>query len=134
MTGLESIDHVILLMLENRWFDQLLGYLYPRSDDFHGLDGTESNRDAAGYAVSVFPITPEHQNTYYYPLPNPAEGFTATNEQLFSSATAPDGGTAANDGGRYAVSWRHVKGSRLRGRSACAGVSGQQCRACGCHG
>jgi phospholipase C len=98
MAGLESIDHVILLMLENRSFDHLLGYLYPRSGDFDGLDGTESNRDLAGTAVSVYPITPEHENAYYYPLANPAEGFVATNEQLFSSATAPADGKAANDG------------------------------------
>jgi phospholipase C len=98
MAGPESIDHVILLMLENRSFDHLLGYLYPRSGDFDGLDGTESNRDLAGTAVSVYPITPEHQNAYYYPLANPAEGFAATNEQLFSSAAAPADGKAANDG------------------------------------
>ena len=98
MTGLEAIDHVILLMLENRSFDHLLGYLYPRSDAFDGLDGTESNRDPAGTAVSVYPITPENENAYYYPLANPTEGFVATNEQLFSSATAPADGKAANDG------------------------------------
>jgi phospholipase C len=98
MAGLESIDHVVLLMLENRSFDHLLGYLYPKSGDFDGLDGTESNRDSAGYAVSVFPITPGNQNAYYYPLANPAEGFVATNEQLFSSATAPADGNATNDG------------------------------------
>jgi phospholipase C len=62
MAGLESIDHVILLMLENRSFDHMLGYLYPRSGDFDGLDGTQSNRDPAGTAVSVHPITPENQN------------------------------------------------------------------------
>src|ERR1700722_6881086 len=98
MAGLDSIDHVILLMLENRSFDHLLGYLYPRSDPFDGLDGTQSNRDPAGNAVSVYPITPDKQNAYYYPLANPSEGFTATNNQLFSSATAPADGQAANDG------------------------------------
>jgi phospholipase C len=98
MAGLESIDHVILLMLENRSFDHLLGYLYPRSGDFDGLGGTESNLDLAGNAVSVYPITPENENAYYYPLANPTEGFVATNEQLFSSATAPADGKAANDG------------------------------------
>jgi phospholipase C len=98
MTGLQSIDHVILLMLENRSFDHLLGYLYPESDTFDGLDGTESNRDAAGTAASVYPITPQHENAYYYPLANPAEGFEATNQQLFSSPTAPDGGKATNNG------------------------------------
>ncbi|WP_428338703.1 alkaline phosphatase family protein [Mycobacterium sp.] len=98
MAGLESIDHVIVLMLENRSFDHLLGYLYPKSGDFDGLDGTESNRDPAGTAVSVHPITPENQNAYYYPLANPTEGFKATNEQLFSSASAPADGKADNDG------------------------------------
>jgi phospholipase C len=98
MAGLESIDHVILLMLENRSFDHLLGYLYPRSGDFDGLDGTQSNRDPAGTDVSVYPITSENENAYYYPLANPAEGFAATNEQLFYSATAPADGKAANDG------------------------------------
>jgi phospholipase C len=85
-------------MLENRSFDHVLGYLYPRSDDFDGLDDTQSNRDLAGTAVSVYPITPKNENAYYYPLANPAEGFAATNEQLFSSATAPADGKAANDG------------------------------------
>jgi phospholipase C len=98
MTGLTSINHVILLMLENRSFDHLLGYLYPRSHDFDGLDSTQCNRDAAGYAVYVYRITPKIQNAYYYPLANPAEGFKATNEQLFSSAIAPAGGQATNDG------------------------------------
>jgi phospholipase C len=98
MTGLDSVDHVILLMLENRSFDHLLGYLYPRSDTFDGLDGTQSNRDPSGAAVTVFPITPQIENAYYYPLANPAEGFTATNEQLFGSTTAPAGGQATNDG------------------------------------
>jgi phospholipase C len=85
-------------MLENRSFDHLLGFLYPRSSDFDGLDGTESNRDLAGTNVSVFPITPQDENAYYYPLANPSEGFVATNEQLFSSAAAPADGKAANDG------------------------------------
>ena len=98
MAGLDSIDHVILLQLENRSFDHLLGYLYPRSGDFDGLDGTESNLDLAGNSVSVYPITPENENAYYYPLANPTEGFVATNEQLFSSDPAPDNGQAANDG------------------------------------
>jgi phospholipase C len=99
MTGLASIDHVILLILENRSFDHLLGFLYPKSGNFDGLDGTESNRDSAGYALSVYPITPKTENAYYYyPLANPAEGFKATNQQLFSCTKAPAGGKATNDG------------------------------------
>ena len=38
-----SIEHVVVLMLENRSFDCLLGRLYPASGAFNGLTGEESN-------------------------------------------------------------------------------------------
>ena len=98
MAGLDSIDHVVLVMLENRSFDHLLGFLYPKSGDFEGLDGTESNADDSGNPVTVFPVTPGMQNAYYYPLANPAEGYPSTNHQLFSSGNPPASGVAANDG------------------------------------
>ena len=37
------IEHVVVLMLENRSFDNLLGQLYPKSEQFDGLDLTETN-------------------------------------------------------------------------------------------
>lgn len=98
MAGLEAIDHVVLVMLENRSFDHLLGYLYPAADDFDGLDGTQSNLDASGNPVAVFQVTSDLQNAYYYPLANPTEGYEATNEQLFSSQTPPASGVAQNNG------------------------------------
>ena len=36
-------DHIIVLMLENRSFDSMLGMLYPSGDGFDGLTGTEQN-------------------------------------------------------------------------------------------
>jgi phospholipase C len=98
VAGLDSIDHVVLVMLENRSFDHMLGFLYPKSGNFEGLDGTESNLDADGNEAKVFEISPGMQNAYYFPLANPAEGYQATNGQLFSSATPPASGQAANDG------------------------------------
>jgi phospholipase C len=98
VAGLDSIDHMVLVMLENRSFDHMLGFLYPKSGNFEGLDGTESNLDADGNEARVFEIIPGTQNAYYFPLANPAEGYQATNEQLFSSITAPASGQAANDG------------------------------------
>ena len=98
VTGLDSIDHVVLVMLENRSFDHMLGFLYPKSGNFDGLDGTESNLAADGSEVKVFPITPDIQNAYYFPLANPTEGYKATNDQLFSSDAPPASGVAANDG------------------------------------
>jgi len=103
--GLGSIDHVVLVMLENRSFDHMLGFLYPKSANFDGLDGTESNLDAKGNAAKVFEIIPGAQNAYYYPLANPSEGYVATNRQLFSSDTPPASGHAANNG--FVTSFAH---------------------------
>jgi phospholipase C len=98
VAGLDSIDYVVLVMLENRSFDHMLGFLYPKSDNFDGLDGSESNLDDGGNEVPVFEITTGMQNAYYFPLANPAEGYSATNDQLFSSDIPPASGQAANDG------------------------------------
>jgi phospholipase C len=52
---LSSINHIVVLMLENRSFDHMLGYLYADSGNvsasgqaFDGLTGTESNPSAKG--------------------------------------------------------------------------------------
>ena len=42
---IDNIKHVVVLMLENRSFDNLLGKLKPKSDQFDGLSGTETNPD-----------------------------------------------------------------------------------------
>src|ERR1700733_640444 len=36
---LNEIKHVVQLMLENRSFDQMLGFLYPAGSNFDGLEG-----------------------------------------------------------------------------------------------
>ena len=89
VTGLDSIDHVVLVMLENRSFDHMLGFLYPKSGNFEAWTAPSRTRDADGNEAKVFPITPDMQNAYYFPLANPAEGYKATNDQLFSSDTPP---------------------------------------------
>jgi phospholipase C len=44
----DKIEHVVVLMLENRSFDWLLGQLYIHRPDFNGLVGTESNPHTGG--------------------------------------------------------------------------------------
>jgi phospholipase C len=51
--SLGKIDHIVVLMLENRSFDSMLGKLYPKSATFDGLDGTEQNPDSNGVPVQV---------------------------------------------------------------------------------
>ena len=91
-----AIDHIVVLMLENRSFDHMLGYLYARDGNisplghpFEGLAGTESNPDASGKAVTVFPITAATPQGYFMPGADPGEGYKATNSQLYGSINAP---------------------------------------------
>jgi phospholipase C len=93
---LASIEHVVVLMLENRSFDHMLGFLYSDADNvslagqpFEGLTGTESNPDASDQPVTVFKISSTTDNAYFMPGADPGEGYMATNDQLFGSETAP---------------------------------------------
>ena len=80
--GLASIEHVVVLMLENRSFDHMLGFLYtgagnvsPSGQPFDGLRGTESNPGASGQPVTVFKIEPGTPNAYLMPGADPGEGY-----------------------------------------------------------
>jgi phospholipase C len=95
-SGLGSVNHIVVLMLENRSLDHMLGFLYtaqgnvsPTGQPFAGLTGTESNPDSTGAAVTVARIGPTTPNAYFMPGADPGEGYMATNDQLFGSETAP---------------------------------------------
>ena len=99
--GLSEVQHIVVLMLENRSFDHMLGYLYsaegnvtPAGQAFEGLTGSESNPDANGNPVTVFKIEPTTPNAYYMPGGDPGEGYMATNSQLFGRNTAAAGPAA----------------------------------------
>jgi len=103
--ALSAIDHIVVLMLENRSFDHMLGFLYadagnvsPAGQAFEGLSGKESNPDASGSPVRVFEIQTGATTTYFMPGADPGEGYTATNAQLFGANTAPTPPTATNEG------------------------------------
>ena len=103
--GLEVIDSIVVLMLENRSFDHMLGYLYsdrgnvsPARHPFDGLTGTESNPAPDGTTIPVFPIGPHAPGGYFMPGANPGEGYSTTSLQLFGSGSEPAPGTAAMQG------------------------------------
>jgi phospholipase C len=94
--GLGSIQHVVVLMLENRSFDHMLGYLYrdagnvsPTGQPFDGLTGQESNPGSSSAAVPVDQITPSTPNAYFMPGADPGEGYLATNQQLYGTDAGP---------------------------------------------
>lgn len=84
---LPDIDHVVVLMLENRSFDNLFGGLYPKSDDFNGLDGTESNPDPNNPSVNIKVWqAPVSGQATIMPDPDPGELFKEDmNQQIFGT-------------------------------------------------
>ncbi len=96
-----GFDHLVVLMYENRSFDNLLGYLYdertlPQGKRFEGLAfGDHSNPDPAG--GPDIPAHP-HQGTTDYimrqPSPDPGEVYPHVNTQLFGIVDPPSNADA----------------------------------------
>jgi kumamolisin len=118
---LGSIRHIVVLMLENRSFDHMLGFLYadrgnvsPAGHPFDGLTGRESNPDDHGKAVRVFPINASQAYAYFMPGADPGEGYAATNAQLFGTIQAPVPPMASNLGFvrdyAYTLGWERKAG------------------------
>jgi phospholipase C len=103
---LDTFDHVVVLMLENRSFDNLLGYLYsqkypaPREQQFEGVDGKNISNpippdwqftDENGKLVTEVPVAPISDleldlRHFSPPYPDPGEDYPHVNTQLFNPA------------------------------------------------
>ena len=84
-----DIEHVVVLMLENRSFDSMLGQLYPDDPDFRGLTLNEFN-NYGGKGFGVWNNTGMTPATACMPDPDPGEYFTDMNIQLFGTPDLPD--------------------------------------------
>jgi phospholipase C len=82
MSALDRIEHIVVLMLENRSFDNLLGKLYPASAGFDGLTGNESNLDGQT-VVKVWNSPGTAPAVMTIPTPDPGELWRDINTQLF---------------------------------------------------
>jgi hypothetical protein len=116
--------HIVVLMLENRSFDHMLGFPYadsnsvsPAGRPFDGLSGQESNTDGSGKAVAVFKIQSTSNNACFMPAANPGEGYSATSSQLFGALTAPTPPQATNQGSvtdfAYTLGWESREGQSI---------------------
>jgi len=98
--ALTNVEHVVVLMLENRSLDNLLGYLYtptslpnvtPGNPPFDGLafGGPYSNPDGQGAAVNAGSPTgtwPPAKNPHVVPYPDPGEPFDDVTQQVANGA------------------------------------------------
>jgi phospholipase C len=90
MPALGGIEHVVVLMLENRSFDCMLGKLYPRDPGFEGLPDDAAN-PWLGQPVRAWPVPGDtlDATSACIPDPDPGELFTDMNVQLFGTPPAP---------------------------------------------
>jgi phospholipase C len=109
-----DIQHVVVLMLENRSFDSMLGRLYPGDANYRGLTLREyNNHHNTGYGV--WNDTEMLPSTATIPDPDPGELFTDMNTQLFGSPQR--GGTPADMSG-FAQSYATQPGKGIYAPSA----------------
>ena len=80
---LDTFEHVVVLMLENRSFDNLLGYLYPNTAErpFAGAAGhSNPNHDHTGR------ISTSNDATAHSPFPDPGEYIMQCMQQLYGES------------------------------------------------
>ena len=90
--GLDTFDHVVVLMLENRSFDNLLGNLYteegvPAGKKFYGLQGKDIKMPVPSYAKDFDQhqfVVPHRAINYHQPYPDPGEVYNHVNTQLYN--------------------------------------------------
>lgn len=99
LPGVQQLKHVVVLMMENRSFDHMLGALKATNPNIDGLTGQESNPDELGNAVAVAPNA-EYQSQLD---PDPDHHFPAVDLQIFG------GVTTAQDPNRAATMQGFVK-------------------------
>ena len=79
LPGIQNLKHVVVLMMENRSFDHMLGALKATNPAIDGLTGHETNPDSTGVPVTVAPDA-----TYQGELdPDPDHHFPAVDLQIF---------------------------------------------------
>ena len=78
--GLDNLQHLVVLMMENRSFDHMLGGLRAVDPRIDGLTGNESNPDPAGNLHKV-----EAKAKYQSQLdPDPNHDFAPVDQQIFN--------------------------------------------------
>ena len=79
-SGLDALKHIVVLMMENRSFDHMLGSLKAVNPQIDGVDGTQYNLDTQGNKVLVQPLA-EFQSQLD---PDPDHHFPAVDQQIFA--------------------------------------------------
>ena len=138
--GMENIEHVVVVMMENRSFDNLLGWLYDNRTDpppfnippqspttFDGLLANTYFNALNGQSIPAsHPPTawPPANNPNLVPTPDPQEEFDHITVQLFGTASPAPG--AAPDMSGFAQDYATTARRRRRRPDRSCKASGQR--------
>src|ERR1700712_3706247 len=84
--GIDALRHIVVLMLENRSFDHMLGCLKRTHPNIDGLNGNEAIPDSTGAMTPVQPLA-EFRGQL---LPDPHHDFASVDSQIFNGARGDD--------------------------------------------
>jgi phospholipase C len=89
-----GFNHLVVLMFENRSFDNLLGLLYPaggapRGQSFDGVAGRALSNPSPGGPVPVHAYAGSTDFIMRSPTPDPGEEYPHVNTQLFGTVAPP---------------------------------------------
>lgn len=90
-TGNGALDHIVVIMFENRSFDNIFGYLYKKGEPrdgqhFEGLDGGHYfNRDYLGEEIPAHIYNLDFEAAMRSPEPDPGEEYQHVNIQLYDT-------------------------------------------------
>src|SRR5580765_729855 len=83
--GFDKLKHIVVLMMENRSFDHMLGALKATDARIDGIDGTQSNPDTAGGTAPAQGLA-QYQGQLD---PDPDHHFPGVDLQIFNGDTTP---------------------------------------------
>jgi phospholipase C len=86
----DAIKHLVVLMMENRSFDHMLGYMKTADYAIDGLNGDETNpaATAGSPAIRVSPTARSNHDL----IPDPNHEFLDVNWQIFGNSNGSDSG------------------------------------------
>lgn len=83
--GLDQLKHIVVLMMENRSFDHLLGSLQSHDSRIDGLSGSQANLDTTGVQVKASPTAQDQGQLE----PDPGHHFEDTYCELYNKWPSP---------------------------------------------
>jgi phospholipase C len=96
------LRHIVVLMLENRSFDHMLGFLKESDPEIEGLKGSESNPTDPALAdqgpVEQVPVSKMAGSDGYVTNPDPAHEYPDVTLQIFGETPPPSPPVPRNDG------------------------------------